>query len=154
MNTFGPRMKALLIICLSLGLLACNTAEKPPSGINIKQFQGQWLVINYWAQWCKPCIEEIPELNALDQKFEQITVLGVNYDGVSGEELATQAQKLGLKFASLEEDPSAQLGVPRPIVLPSTLIVNPDGEVVATLLGPQTLESLSEAAGQADETTP
>ena len=77
-----------------------------------------------------------------------MTVLGVNYDGVSGEELERQQQKLGVAFASLEADPAAQLGTPRPVVLPTTLVLNPDGEIVTTLIGPQTLESLVQATGQ------
>ncbi len=106
-------------------------------------------MINYWAQWCKPCIEEIPQLNALDAQYTQVTVLGVNYDGASGAELEQQRQKLGVAFASLAADPAAQLGTTRPVVLPTTLILDPAGQLVATLIGPQTLESLAQATGQA-----
>jgi hypothetical protein len=51
-------------------------------------------------------------------------------------------------FASLDSDPSAQLGIPRPVVLPTTLILDPSGKLTATLLGPQTLESLLRETGQ------
>ena len=141
-------MKAILILAFSLGLTACDAGEKPTSGPSLESLRGQWVLINYWAQWCKPCIEEIPELNALDQKYPQVTVLGVNYDGASGTELDQQLQKLGVEFFNLESDPSAQLGVPRPVVLPSTLVVKPSGELLTTLVGPQTLESLAQITGQ------
>jgi thiol-disulfide isomerase/thioredoxin len=117
--------------------------------MNLDQLRGQWVVINYWAQWCKPCIKEIPELNKLNRQYRQVTVLGVNYDGATGQELELQLEKLGIAFATLPEDPARQLGVPRPVVLPTTLILDPHGQLHATLVGPQTLESLAQATGQA-----
>jgi len=141
-------MKYLLCLGALLALLACteNTGTTPPP--RLEELRGQWVVINYWAPWCKPCIAEIPELNALDAQYDQVTVLGVNYDGASGAELEQQRQQLGVAFASLAADPAAQLGTPRPVVLPTTLILDPAGQLVTTLLGPQTLQSLVEATRQ------
>ena len=133
-------MRRFLCLAVMLSLLAC--ADRQEATPSLEAFRGQWVVINYWAQWCHPCIKEIPELNALDQKYEQVTVLGVNYDGAVGEELTQQQNKLGFAFANLEADPSAQLGIPRPIVLPTTLVLDPKGQLAATLVGPQTMESL------------
>jgi thiol-disulfide isomerase/thioredoxin len=141
-------MKYLLCLGLMLSLLACSAPEDPTRQPRLEDLRGQWVVINYWAQWCTPCIKEIPHLNRLDQEYSQVTVLGVNYDGASGEELEQQQQKLGVAFASLEADPAAQLGTPRPVVLPTTLVLNPDGQIVTTLIGPQTLQSLLQATGQ------
>ena len=103
---------------------------------------GQWRVINYWAIWCAPCREEIPELNALDRDTE-LLVYAVNYDGKKGAELRSQAAELGIAFALLEEDPGAELGIERPRVLPTTLLVTPQGQVSDTLVGPQTRDSLT-----------
>ena len=111
-------------------------------------YKGQWVVINYWAKWCKPCIKEIPELNALDRKYEQVAVLGVNFDGARGEELQAQISQLGIAFPIILEEPSAALGTQLPQVLPATLILDPGGKLVTTLVGPQDLESLALATGQ------
>ncbi|MDG1945402.1 MAG: TlpA disulfide reductase family protein [Halioglobus sp.] len=143
-------MRILLTLGLSLLLAACEAREEATTQPTLESLRGQWVVINYWAQWCKPCIEEIPELNALNDRYDEVTVLGVNYDGASGAELEQQLQTLNIKFFNLASDPSASLGVPRPVVLPSTLIVNPDGELLTTLVGPQTLESLALITGQMD----
>jgi len=142
-------MKYLICLAVMLSVLACAEQEATVPVPRLEELRGQWVVINYWAQWCKPCIEEIPQLNALDAQYTQVTVLGVNYDGASGAELEQQRQKLGVAFASLEADPAARLGTTRPVVLPTTLIVDPAGQLVATLIGPQTLESLAQATGQA-----
>ena len=143
-------MKYFIYCGLVLSLAACEPkgGAEPPA--TLQDLNGQWVVINYWAQWCKPCIEEIPQLNTLDQEYAEVTVLGVNYDGATGEELEQQRQQLGVAFASLQEDPAEQLGKPRPVVLPTTFIVNPEGDLVETLIGPQTLESLEQATHQVE----
>ncbi len=106
------------------------------------------MVINYWAKWCKPCIKEIPELNELNQSYSEVTVVGVNYDGATGESLATQVEQLGIEFTILAQDPAAELNQPRPVVLPTTIILDPTGTISHTLLGPQTLASLIKATQQ------
>lgn len=141
-------MRLTTSLALTLLLAACGSGQNTSTDLQLDELRGQWVLINYWAQWCTPCIKEIPELNALDQEYEQVTVLGVNYDGATGEELATQLAKLGVEFTTLSEDPAAQLGVPRPAVLPTTLVLAPDGTLRQTLVGPQTIESLAQATGQ------
>jgi thiol-disulfide isomerase/thioredoxin len=142
-------MRYLACLLLPLLLSACGGPEGKVNSLRLDQLRGQWVVINYWAKWCKPCIKEIPELNSLDQDYPEVTVLGVNYDNASGEELQAQLRQLDVQFTTLAEDPAAQLGVPRPVVLPTTLVLGPDGALRDTLVGPQTLESLARATGQA-----
>tara|TARA_R110000823_G_scaffold210224_3_gene340425 strand:- start:31479 stop:31967 length:489 start_codon:yes stop_codon:yes gene_type:complete len=142
-------MKAWILLVLAVGLTACSGDTGKPGGGALSELRGKWLVVNYWAQWCAPCIEEIPELNALAAGRPDIHVLGVNYDGASGEELARQERELGVKFRTLTTDPAAELGIQRPSVLPTTLLIDPDGSIAATLVGPQTLESLQHSIDQA-----
>ena len=73
---------------------------------------------------------------------------GVNFDNVQGEELLVQAAELGIEFPLLATDPGAKLGYARPTVLPTTLLINPEGELWARLLGPQTLASLEQAMSE------
>jgi thiol-disulfide isomerase/thioredoxin len=141
-----------LIILLAAMLVASCSSEQKPAASGLADFQGQALVINYWAPWCKPCIKEIPELNELAQQHPQIAVLGVNYDGTTGDELQQQIVDLGIHFIVLEQDPAAELGSPRPVVLPTTLIVDNTGNIVHTLTGPQTVASLEQALGLSQAT--
>jgi len=129
-------MKRLsLIVFVALCLQGCTQPVDQLPGA------GQWRVINYWAIWCSPCREEIPELNALNDSSE-LVVYAVNYDGQRGAALESQAAEMGINFSLLEQDPGAVLGIERPRVLPTTLLVNPQGAVTDTLVGPQTQESL------------
>lgn len=109
---------------------------------------GQWTFVNYWAEWCKPCIKEIPELNELNE-LAGYQVLGVNFDGAVGADLAEQVSRLGIEFPLLDHDPAEQLGTTRPQVLPTTLLLNPEGKLVASLIGPQTQKTLLDAVNTA-----
>lgn len=139
-------MRLLVVLTLLIATIACEYSKPAEStvgqALDLSSLEGNWVLINYWAPWCKPCIEEIPELNKLHHDYAEITVLGVNYDGTTGEALAEQVKKLGVKFPTLEHDPSGSIGTPRPVVLPTTLVLGPDGKMAATLHGPQTVESL------------
>ena len=125
---------ACIALC-TLCFLGCNEQNAALPGT------GQWRIVNYWAIWCAPCREEIPELNALDDNTE-LVAFAVNYDGQRGDALQSQAAEMGITFTLLEQDPGTALGVERPRVLPTTLLVNPQGAVTDTLVGPQTQESL------------
>lgn len=130
------RIFTCAMVLLFLG--ACS-GDNPTT---ISQFKGQWVVVNYWAQWCKPCIKEIPELNQLHANHDTIVVLGVNFDGEVGETLKDQEEQLGIAFPTLDYDPSAELGIERPKALPTTVIITPQGKVLEKLIGPQTEQSL------------
>ena len=126
-------MRLALVFLSGLALLGCSS--EPTSIVS-----SQWNVINYWAIWCKPCREEIPELNQLNQ-VENVVVLGVNFDGKIGEALISDAVDLGIAFDVID-DPASNLNISRPSVLPTTLVLSPEGTLVATLVGPQTAESI------------
>lgn len=132
-----------LLACLALA--GCSEDWGPDqhgAQVTAQQLDGQWLVINYWAEWCGPCRTEIPELNALDDAHGDITVLGVNFDGLQGGELKAAATDLGIVFRVLSLDPAERLDLPRSAVLPVTYLVDSAGKVRQQLVGEQTAEGL------------
>ena len=126
----------VLVVCFAL------TGCQSDKTVAIDNYRGQWVVVNYWAEWCKPCIKEIPELNDLNSQNADVTVLGVNFDGAVGDELARQLDELKVAFETLPYDPSAELGIERPRALPTTVIISPEGDLKEVLIGTQTQESL------------
>ncbi|CAN5446389.1 TlpA disulfide reductase family protein [soil metagenome] len=143
-----------ILLCLSVfTLTACNRSEP----IQVQDIQGntvqlvnhsKLLIVNYWASWCKPCYEEIPELNALynaHKKQDDIIVLGVNFEQASKETLKTLVAKLAIQYPVSTTDPAKQLGIKEVANLPATFIFAPNGKLVDTLFGKQTHQSLEQA---------
>ena len=139
-------MRKFLIVVFMLGLSGCQQPEfySVQGGEHrFDDFKGRYLVVNYWATWCAPCIREIPELNAFADEFhDRVAVWGVNFDAPEGAEQLRQVQKMQITFPVFALNPSAQLGVVMLEVLPTTLVFDPQGALLATLVGPQTRESL------------
>lgn len=139
--------KAAMGICAGLLLAGCAEDFGPDQHgrkVTADSVDGQWLVINYWAEWCAPCRTEIPELNQLAEQLEgqSARVLGVNFDGVQGEELKRVSDAFGISFTVLANDPAPRFELPRNDVLPATYIVDGDGKLRERLVGEQTAAGL------------
>lgn len=140
------RVPRCLLLLASMFLLAACGGDGGPRPATVADFGGYTLFINYWAEWCQPCREEIPELNEFQQRHpESVRVLGVNFDRVTGDALAAQEQALGVEFPTLAVDPRTGFGLSQPLGLPETLVVSGDGELLDVLVGLQTLETLEAA---------
>ena len=109
----------------------------------LDDFLGRWLIVNYWADWCPPCIKEMPELeNFYNDNEDRALVLTYNFDRLEGEELQSQIIRFGVNVPSILTDPGTLFGWEAPPSLPATYIINPEGILIHTLIGPQTQESL------------
>ncbi|MBU1285436.1 TlpA disulfide reductase family protein [Pseudomonas sp. NPDC079086] len=148
----GMRFQAIIraVVGVGIGLILAGCAEdigvdQYGRKVAVERLEGQWLVINYWAQWCAPCRTEIPELNALEKQLEQqsVQVLGVNFDALQGEKLSQAAQDMGITFTVLAQDPAERYQLPRAEVLPVTYIVDDRGRMRERLLGEQTAAGLT-----------
>ena len=147
----GMRFQAIIraVVGVGIGLILAGCAEdigvdQYGRKVAVERLEGQWLVINYWAQWCAPCRTEIPELNALEKQLEQqsVQVLGVSFDALQGEKLSQAAQDMGITFTVLAQDPAERYQLPRAEVLPVTYIVDDRGRMRERLLGEQTAAGL------------
>lgn len=113
--------------------------------IAFSSLRGKWVFINYWASWCGPCIDEVPELNRFytEHKNKKVALFAVNYDGLSSDEQRELAKKWHLKYPSLLNDPAAALDLGDIQVLPMTFVFNPQGELHDILYGGQTQANLN-----------
>ena len=109
----------------------------------LSDLKGKWIIFNYWADWCPPCIKEIPELNNLQRNYSnKLRVFLINFDMLEGEELNQQLKKFNVKVDSLLSDPSTIYKWVIPENLPVTFIINKNGDLEHTLVGPQTEEEI------------
>lgn len=138
----------MVIGCIAVLLLASCAedwgVDQHERKVTAEQLDGQWLLINYWAEWCKPCRTEIPELNQLSEQLQGrgAQVVGVNFDALQGDALSKAADAFAIRFVVLAQDPAARLGLPRNDVLPVTYIVDADGRLRERLVGEQTAAGL------------
>ncbi len=117
------------------------------SATQFAHWDGRWVLVNYWAEWCAPCRKEIPELNRLhgQRNATGVVVVGVNYDGLTGERLRSVVEEMQIRFPVLVKDPRMRWNAEQPSVLPTTLVIGPDGQLKDVLVGPHTYESFSRA---------
>lgn len=107
---------------------------------DLAEKRGQWTVVNFWATWCAPCLKEIPDLNALDAKRDDLVVIGLAYEEIEPEAMrAFYGEKVRPEYPVAIVDvysPPADFETPRG--LPFTILVAPDGTVAHQFLGPVT----------------
>lgn len=117
--------------------LSLNDAQSKPQAI--KQWQGKFLVVNFWATWCKPCVEEMPELVQLqkDLAAKNVQLLGLGIDTPSNIAEFTQKYQIsypvfaaGMDGTSLSQAMGNKAGG-----LPFTALISADGKVVKTYSG-------------------
>lgn len=145
-------MRLLLLTFLMICLSGCKD-DKPAVMIELhdgnllqsSEWQGKWVYINYWAEWCKPCAEEVPALNAFAKTRSDVLVLGVNFDKASDVNLLRQINGFHIDYGVVISDIQKVFAHPVPQGLPATIIFNPEGKLVKTLSGPQTVASLEAA---------
>ena len=140
------KTKYFFLTYLILILSSCSEPDYrlvDGSSGKLDDFLGRWLIVNYWADWCPPCIKEMPELeNFYNDNEDRVLVLTYNFDRLEGEELQSQIIRFGVNVPSILTDPGILFGWEAPPSLPATYIINPEGILIHTLIGPQTQESL------------
>jgi thiol-disulfide isomerase/thioredoxin len=113
--------------------------------ISLSDYRGKWVVLNYWATWCSPCRKEIPELSELNEARTDVRVLGLAFEDTEIENFDEFLKEFHPSYPLLLVDvyaPPEPFGAPR--VLPTTIILNPDGAPVKTFLGPVTRANIED----------
>ena len=140
------KSKIIQLFCLLL-LFACQKNDIEVfngSNTNLTKLEGSWVVINYWADWCAPCIKEIPELNEFADENKDIFVFTFNFDHLDQEDLAPIAKKFNIEVPSLVTHPQDIWGIQTPPAVPATFFINPNGELSLSLFRPQTKDALND----------
>lgn len=121
-----------------------------PPPVRLADLRGQPVLVNFWASWCVPCREEAPELARFDTTMRgRARLVGVDFQG--GRSLALAfVREFGWRFPNIRDPTGKLAGRYGLSSLPTTYLIDAEGRIARTLLGPQTFESLREAVEEVE----
>lgn len=113
--------------------------------VTLSKFKEKWLLINFWATWCAPCREEIPDLNNLFNENKKINLIGIAIDEI--EDVKKFLIETPINYESLILSDMKGVEISKSLgndkgVLPFTVLINPNGEVQNTFYGKLNITTL------------
>lgn len=124
--------------------LVVTTLDGKP--FNLAAERGHWVIVNFWATWCVPCIAEMPELSHYVKTHPAVRAIGIAYDDSEPADIRAFLVKHPVVY------PVAQVTLDKPLKdfdeprgLPTTWLIAPDGTVATHFLGPITGKMLDAA---------
>jgi thiol-disulfide isomerase/thioredoxin len=140
-------MKKLAFHATPVAVAEVGLVDAKDTPRSLAEFRGKWVVLNFWATWCAPCRHEMPSLDRLQAAMPGIAVVPV----AAGRNSVTGIEKFFAEESIMNlpilRDPSSELARSMQVVgLPVTVILNPDGQEVARLIGDAEWDSASAKA--------
>jgi peroxiredoxin len=116
--------------------------------VSLSDFQGQLVLINFWAAWCPPCRDELPAIHAQYEESDDLVVLGVNFQE-GADEVGPFVTDEGLTFPILLDKEGRVTMMYRARGLPTSFLVDAEGIITAVHIGPMTAHQLKGHVTQA-----
>lgn len=136
----GPSL--LLGLMLIAAILAIGSSRAADSTLNLDDYRGQVVLLDFWASWCVPCRRSFPWMNEMQQKYggQGLVIIGVNMDA-NAEDAETFLRDYPAQFTIIS-DPGGALARHFEVeAMPSSYVIGRDGAVVATHMGFQVKKS-------------
>ncbi len=134
---FGLWLTLLFALSLPIGAEGLKFTLPDLAGrpVRLADFRGQWVIVNFWASWCTPCLLEMPELESFHQaQRSRAVVIGVNFENLGPSEIRFFAERLGVTFPIVLSAGKLMPGFPLK-GLPTTFLVSPSGALADSYLG-------------------
>jgi thiol-disulfide isomerase/thioredoxin len=113
---------------------------------NLSDYQGKWVLVNFWATWCPPCLEEMPELQAFHDNHEETdaVVIGLNTEVLPAEKIAQFLDDYFITYPNFIVGPVHRSVMGEVPALPTSFLISPEGKVEARQVGMVTREMLED----------
>lgn len=104
--------------------------------VSTAALKGKVVILNFWATWCGPCREEIPDLIALQAQYKnQLQIIGISEDEAPPAQVAQFVKKVGINYPVVMSSEALEREYGGIAALPTSFFVNPQGQVVAKDVG-------------------
>ena len=145
----GFATAGILALAVTGKALAFDVADTEGKRHRLADYKGKWVVVNFWATWCAPCIKEIPDIAEFQRANPGTVVLGVALDDDDVAKTKQFAKKVGHAYPLVLEDDATEKQFGRVKGLPTTVIFDPSGRRAWDRTGTVTKKSLEEAIATA-----
>jgi peroxiredoxin len=113
--------------------------------------RGKWLIINFWATWCPPCIAEMPELERFyQQNSSNAQVWGVTFEDTDKAKIRQFIEQLGITYPVLGYGQDPLTGFGTVTVLPTTFVIDKQGLFFHRFEGPITAQDINAVIDQSN----
>ncbi|HEV2621213.1 MAG TPA: TlpA disulfide reductase family protein [Frateuria sp.] len=126
--------------------LKVTTLEGKP--FDLAAQRGHWVIVNFWATWCVPCIKEMPGISHFVASHATVRAIGLAYEDSDKADIQAFLAKHPVSYPIAQvalDSPPKDFEEPRG--LPTTYLIAPDGHVAKRFVGPVTPQSLGAAIG-------
>lgn len=124
-----------LVLFLTFQVQAFQFKDATGELHKLEDYKGRWVLINFWATWCAPCLKEIPDLISLYQDRKDIMIIGVAMDYSDPQEIMSFVRSLSINYPIVLGDRKIASQLDEISLLPSTYFYDPDGHPAARQLG-------------------
>ena len=151
------KLYAIGVLLLLLGIVTHSVSADESSDFvlndlegkeyRVSDYRGKWIVMNFWATWCPPCIHEMPELQAFhtEHKDTDAVVWGITFEEISKADLRKFLKKVNVTYPILGYGQNPDTGYGKVNVLPTTFLIDPAGKFFRRFEGPITQAHLEQA---------
>ena len=110
-------------------------------------YGGKWVIVNFWATWCAPCLEEIPDLVAIKESRKDVEVIGIAMDFQDAKQVMQFADGMFVNYPIVLGDRKISERIGKVDGLPTTFIYDPQGRLAERHVGKLTRRQIERLIG-------
>lgn len=119
---------------------------------SLSGYRGKWLIVNFWATWCPPCLEEIPDFVAVKESRKDVEVIGIAMEFQDAVQVSQFAEGMFVNYPIVLGDRTLSQRIGRVDGLPTTFIYDPQGKLAKRHVGKITRQQIERLIGGGKKT--